>query len=206
MALRTTGQRLRYVLDSAGQRICSKTACTTNADDCADDLLGPRQDSFFELAPAVKSGLDGQLSASKDRGRRLAGEGHVSRSARKAHKAHFDAPSSVRRKIMSSSLDKALREEYNTRSIPIRKDDEVKIVRGSYKGREGKVVQVYRKKWVIHVERVAREKGNGATVPIGVSPSNVVITKLKLDKDRKALLARKDRSQKTKQDEDVKMA
>ncbi|KAK4056753.1 60S ribosomal protein L26A [Microbotryomycetes sp. JL221] len=130
----------------------------------------------------------------------------VSRSSRKAHKAHFDAPSSVRRKIMSSSLDKSLREEYNTRSIPIRKDDEVKIVRGSYKGREGKVVQVYRKKWVIHVERVAREKGSGATVPIGISPSNVIITKLKLDKDRKALLARKDRSQKAKKDEDVTMA
>jgi large subunit ribosomal protein L26e len=71
-----------------------------------------------------------------------------------------------------------------TRSIPVRKDDEVLIVRGTYKGREGKVVTVYRKKWVIHVERVHREKGSGATVPIGINPSNVVITSLKLDKDR----------------------
>lgn len=45
--------------------------------------------------------------------------------------------------------------------MPIRKDDEVTIVRGIYKGREGKVVQVYRKKWVIHVERVTREKVTG---------------------------------------------
>lgn len=71
-----------------------------------------------------------------------------------------------------------------TRSIPVRKDDEVLVVRGTYKGREGKVVQVYRKKWVIHVERVHREKGNGQTVMIGINPSNVVITSLKLDKDR----------------------
>jgi ribosomal protein L24 len=28
-------------------------------------------------------------------------------------------------------------------------------------GREGKVTQVYRKKWVIHIERVTREKVNG---------------------------------------------
>ena len=35
------------------------------------------------------------------------------------------------------------------------------MVRGNYKGREGKVVQVYRKKWVIHVERITREKVNG---------------------------------------------
>lgn len=71
------------------------------------------------------------------------------------------------------------------RAVPIRKDDEVQVVRGNYKGREGKVVQVYRKKWVIHIERITREKVNGATVNVGVDPSKVVITKLKLDKDRK---------------------
>lgn len=70
------------------------------------------------------------------------------------------------------------------RSLPVRKDDEVRIVRGKYKGREGKVTQVYRKKWVIHVDRVARDKSNGASAPIGIHPSNVVITTIKLDKDR----------------------
>lgn len=71
-----------------------------------------------------------------------------------------------------------------TRSLPIRKDDEVRIVRGKYKGREGKVTQVYRKKWVIHVDRVQRDKSNGATVSIGIHPSNVIITTIKLDTDR----------------------
>ena len=80
-----------------------------------------------------------------------------------------------------------------TRSVPIRKDDEVRVVRGKYKGREGKVTQVYRKKWVIHVDRVQRDKSNGASAPIGIHPSNVVITTIKLDKDRRAILDRKDR-------------
>jgi large subunit ribosomal protein L26e len=43
---------------------------------------------------------------------------------------------------------------------------------------------------VIHVERVNREKTNGQSVPIGIHPSKVVITKLKLDKDREAILER----------------
>ena len=80
---------------------------------------------------------------------------------------------------------------HQVRAVPIRKDDEVTVVRGNYKGREGKVVQVYRKKWVIHIERITREKVNGATVNVGIDPSMVVITKLKIDKDRKALLERK---------------
>lgn len=78
--------------------------------------------------------------------------------------------------------------------MPVRKDDEVLIVRGSFKGRDGKVSTCYRKKFVIHIERLTREKVNGATVPVGIHPSNVVITKLKLDKDRKALLERKNRA------------
>ncbi|KAJ0989198.1 hypothetical protein J5N97_007554 [Dioscorea zingiberensis] len=115
----------------------------------------------------------------------------VSSSRRKSRKAHFTAPSSVRRVLMSAPLSGDLRHKYNVRSVPIRKDDEIQVVRGTFKGREGKVVQVYRRRWVIHVERITREKANGSTVNVGLDPSKVVITKLKLDKDRKALLDRK---------------
>ncbi|CAD6446175.1 e3163d36-50b2-4653-9aa1-22a852fd0b77 [Sclerotinia trifoliorum] len=111
-------------------------------------------------------------------------------SRRKSRKAHFDAPSSVRRTIMSAPLSKELREKYNVRSIPIRKDDEVKIVRGSNEGSEGKVTSVYRLKYVIHVERVVKEKSSGQSVPLGIHPSKVIITKLKLDKDRENILER----------------
>jgi large subunit ribosomal protein L26e len=45
-------------------------------------------------------------------------------------------------------------------------------------------------KYLIHIERVSREKSNGQSVPIGVHPSKVVVTKLKLDKDREKLLER----------------
>ncbi len=51
----------------------------------------------------------------------------VSSSARKSRKRHFNAPSHIRRKIMSSPLSKELRQKYNIRSIPIRKDDEVSV-------------------------------------------------------------------------------
>merc|ERR1719160_1826543 len=118
----------------------------------------------------------------------------VSSCRSKSRKAYFTAPSSVRRKLMSAPLSKDLRTKYGVRSLPIRRDDEVMIARGQFHDREGKVTQVYRKKWRIHVERVTRDKVNGQTVPIGIHPSKVTITKLKLDKDRKALLERKNRS------------
>lgn len=86
------------------------------------------------------------------------------------------------------------------RAIPIRKDDEVTVTRGVNKGREGKVTSVYRLKYVIHIERIAKEKSNGTSVPMGIAPSKVMITKLKIDKDRENILERikKGREEKAK--------
>jgi large subunit ribosomal protein L26e len=83
---------------------------------------------------------------------------------------------------------------YQVRSLPIRRDDEVTVMRGQFKKNEGKVTAVYRRKYVIHVERCTRDKSNGQSIPVGINASNVVITKLKLDKSRKAILDRKNRA------------
>uniref|UniRef100_A0A7R9W9F9 KOW domain-containing protein n=1 Tax=Pseudictyota dubia TaxID=2749911 RepID=A0A7R9W9F9_9STRA len=115
----------------------------------------------------------------------------VSSSRRKSRKAHFASHSEARRKLMSANLSKELQARHGVRSMPIRKDDEVVITRGMYKTREGKVTAVYRKKFVVHVERITREKVNGASVPVGIPASSLCITKLKMDKDRKAALERK---------------
>nr|XP_039325528.1 60S ribosomal protein L26-like [Saimiri boliviensis boliviensis] len=119
----------------------------------------------------------------------------VTSNQHKNCKRLFNAPFHIRRKIMSSPLSKELRQKYKVRSMPIRKDDEVQVVRGHCKGQEiGKVVQVYRKKYVIYIERVQREKADGATVHVGVHPSKVVITRLQLDKGRKKILEQKAKS------------
>merc|ERR1712224_347843 len=113
-------------------------------------------------------------------------------SARTQRRNQFQAASHQRRKIMSASLSKELRGQYNVRSMPLVKDDEVKIVRGHFKGEQtGKIISVYRKKYVVHVERISREKANGQTTHIGLHPSNLVITKMKMTADRKQLLEAK---------------
>lgn len=92
---------------------------------------------------------------------------------------------------MSAPLSKEMRTKYNVKSLPIRINDEVKITRGTNKGKEGKVTSVYRKKYVIYIERVTREKVNGASVPIGIDASSVEITTVSLNKDRSDLIVRR---------------
>lgn len=85
----------------------------------------------------------------------------ITSSRRKCRKAALSAPSHLRRKLMSAPLSKDLRKKYSVRSMPIRKEDEVIILSGSHKGNKGKVTEVYRKKWCIHVEKLAKNKLNG---------------------------------------------
>ncbi|KAH1199095.1 hypothetical protein AAZX31_18G170500 [Glycine max] len=94
----------------------------------------------------------------------------------------------MRHVLMSAPLSTDLRSKYNAWSIPLRKDDDVQVVKGTYKGHEGKVVQLYFCLWVIHIEHIIREKVNGSTVNVGIHPSKVVVTKLRIYKDRKFLL------------------
>mgnify|MGYP001135816976 FL=1 len=116
----------------------------------------------------------------------------VSSSRRKSRKAHFTAPSSERRRLMSARLDKPLREKYNVKTVPLRKDDEVRVVRGTQKGNTGKVECCFRKHLIIHVDNIKTSKLNGQQVPIPVHASQCVITKLKLDNgDRNRIIQRR---------------
>ena len=69
----------------------------------------------------------------------------------------------------------------------------MRIKRGSSKGKEGKVSEVYRRRWCIYIENVTKRKTNGQEIKVPIHPSNCEITQLRLDKDRKALLERKKR-------------
>jgi large subunit ribosomal protein L26e len=110
---------------------------------------------------------------------------HQIASKRRAQrKLQLGAPSSVKRKLMSSHLNKSLRDQYKIRSLPIKRGDEVKILKGKGKGKTGKVVQVYRKRNVIYVDKVQRDKQNGQTVFLPIKPSYCLIEKLLINKDR----------------------
>jgi large subunit ribosomal protein L26e len=108
----------------------------------------------------------------------------IASKRRTQRKLQLGAPSSVKRKLMSSHLSKSLRDQYKIRSLPIKRGDEVKILKGKGKGKTGKVVQVYSKRNVIYVDKVQRDKQNGQTVFLPIKPFYCLIEKLLINKDR----------------------
>jgi large subunit ribosomal protein L24 len=103
-----------------------------------------------------------------------------SKQPRKQRKWFFNAPKHVKHKHMSVHLAEELLLKYNIRSIPVRKGDTVKIMRGALKGHVDKVAKVNLKKCMVNVENATIAKADGTQLPKWIHPSNLLITKLDL--------------------------
>src|SRR3989344_755334 len=124
-----------------------------------------------------------------------------STQARKQHLFRYTAPLHVKQKLMHVHLSPDLRQKYGFRNILIRKGDKVKILRGEWKRKEGKIERVDLKREHIFVAGVDTIKKDGTKVPYPVAPSNVMILELDLaDKRRKKKLESKKHTE-TKQKE-----
>lgn len=108
-----------------------------------------------------------------------------SKKPKKQRKAQKEMPLHKRKRLVSAHLSKELRESLKKRSLPVRKGDSVKIMRGSFKGKSGKVIKVDLRKAKIYIEKITRKKANGTEVPVPISASNVLITALDKSDERR---------------------
>jgi large subunit ribosomal protein L24 len=110
---------------------------------------------------------------------------------RKQRKYRHNAPLHVRHKFLSANLSSELRRRFEKRSMPVRKGDEIEIMRGSSKGLRGTVSRVDVKKCRVYVEEVKIKKVDGSEIMRSLQPSNLRIVKLSLDdKMRQRVLER----------------
>ena len=107
---------------------------------------------------------------------------------RKQRKYVANAPLHIRRSFVGANLSKELRKKYSRRSFPIRKDDEVKIMRGDFKGKKGKIESVDLKYSRVIIGGINRTKKDGSKVSVYFNPSNLQIQNLNLN-DKKRIEA-----------------
>ena len=109
----------------------------------------------------------------------------MSKQPRKQRKSIYNAPQHARSKLMSVHLSKDLREEHDRRSLPVRTGDTVKIMKGDFKGHEGKVEKVNLKTYKVYVEGANTQKPDGNPVLFPIDPSNLMIVELDLNDDKR---------------------
>ena len=108
----------------------------------------------------------------------------ASKKPSKQRKYSANAPLHIKKKFVSVNLSKELRKKYEKRNIPVRKGDNVKIMRWKFKGKEGKVLKIELKKSKVTVEGIQIKKQDGSKVNVKMQPSNLQIIELNLE-DRK---------------------
>lgn len=115
------------------------------------------------------------------------------KNPRKQRKLLHNAPAHLRHKLMSAPLSSQLTASKTVKTLPVRKGDTVRIMRGDKKGFEGKISRVDLKNYRIYLEGLTREKVDGTTIFLPIHPSKVMIKNLNLsDKWRKAIVDRKE--------------
>ena len=124
---------------------------------------------------------------------------------RKQRKYRYNAPLHVRQKFVSAHLSEALRNRFGKRSLPIRKGDEVKIMRGSNAGHKGKVDRVDLKHSRIYIEGHTVKKVDGSETMKSVNPSNLLLVDPKMDDKRRQMIVERSKAkEKTKEVKDTK--
>ncbi len=115
------------------------------------------------------------------------------KSPRKQRKRLYNLPSHKKNKLMNAKLHEDMQAEYGIKKMTIRTGDTVLVVRGEFKDMEGKVSKIDRDKVQIFIEGASIEKSDGTTFDIPLHPSNVVLTKIEIKKDkwRKKIIERK---------------
>lgn len=113
---------------------------------------------------------------------------------RKQRKFLANAPLHLKHKFLSVNLSKELRKKYGKRSFPLRKGDEVLVMRGSFKKKKAKISIVNLKRTRVALENIQRTKKDGTKVNVWFHPSTLQLQTLVLDDKQRLAAIEKNKS------------
>jgi large subunit ribosomal protein L24 len=126
----------------------------------------------------------------------------ASTQPRKQRKYAANAPLHIKKKQLSANLSKELRKKFKIRNIEVRKGDTVKIMRGKFKKKTGKIIEVNVKKSKVKIEGIQVKKQDGSKASVRMWPSNLQI--IELNTDDKKRMKRNNKTEKSESKETKK--
>ncbi len=101
-------------------------------------------------------------------------------SPRRQRKALYTASTFERRRRMTVPLSRDLRRRFHARSLPVRRGDTVRVLSGSFVGREERVAKVDRRAYAVVLDNVTVKSGEDKLKPLPIRTSHLVLTRLNL--------------------------
>ncbi len=94
------------------------------------------------------------------------------------NKMIYRATFQTRSKQLGSALSKDLQKKYGKRSVRVNEGDSIKIVRGEFKGVDGKIGKISPQKNSVTIEGIKKEKTKGDKFDVYIHTSNLLVTSL----------------------------
>lgn len=127
-----------------------------------------------------------------------------SKQPRKQRKYAANAPLHLKRKLLSVNLSKDVRAKVKRRNVVARKGDTVKVLRGKFNGKTGKIIQADIKKSKFKVDGLTIKKKDGSSVNVWIRPSNLQIIELNMDDKKRIASINKEKKEQNKIKENKK--
>jgi len=124
----------------------------------------------------------------------------TSKQPRKQRKFIARAPLHIKRKLLSVNLSKELRKKQGKRNVVARKGDIVKIMRGKFKKKQGKIIEIKTKLGKIYIEGIQAKKMDGSKTNVPIKASNLQIIELNVDDKKRKLKIKKETKKEEKTD------
>ncbi len=99
---------------------------------------------------------------------------------RKQRRTAFNASSFDRHRQLTVALSRDLRSRYKRRALPLRKGDTVRIISGSFKGREERVSKVDMRSLRVTLDNVTIKKVDQKLKPLPIRSNHLILTRLNL--------------------------
>lgn len=116
------------------------------------------------------------------------------RSPRRQRKALYTEHTARRRRRMAVPLSRDLKKRFGRRAIPVRKGDTVRVLSGSFVGREERVAHVNRRNYSVTLDNVTLKTAEEKLKALPLRTSHLVLTRLNLSDPwrRRSLRAREE--------------
>lgn len=99
---------------------------------------------------------------------------------RRQRRALYNATTFERRHRMTVPLSRELRRRFHRRNVPVRKGDTVRVLSGSFVGREERVARISLRDYTVTLDNVTLKTAEEKLKPLALRPSHLVITRLNL--------------------------
>ncbi len=101
-------------------------------------------------------------------------------SPRRQRRALYEADTFGRRRRMTVPLSRDLRLRFHRRAVPLRKGDTVRVMRGSFVGREERVAKVDRRSYTVTLDNVTLKSGEEKLKPLPIRTNHLLLVRLNL--------------------------